>query len=297
MSQTAEGATPRTHTKRVCIAGTAPSWRRTPWHDPSIEIWALNDCYMLGFPRIDRHYELHPLDQMWFRPRDNARVLETDIPKGFYVRPEGHLDTLKEMAKTIPVFLQQEPPDDWPPHARRFPIEAVTQAFGDDYWASGPSYMIAQAVLEGYTEIWVTGIHLSTEHEYREQRPQWEHLLGRMLGPHVRQSAQDGWRIFDGAIRLVLPKESPILQHGWKYAYEPKPEPVLSAYDQEWRRTTKERNALIESLVRWPADQDKAKAMARLERLDIILLDIRQQQEKDALAGGTLTITPITAGV
>jgi hypothetical protein len=200
--------------KRVCITGTAPSWKMTPWHDRSWEIWSLNDAWMLGPKRWDRWYELHPIDKMWFRPRDQRVINQAAIPKGAYIRPEGHLEWLKEQAKTIPVFLQAAPPADWPANAHRFPIEAVHQAFGDDYWASGPSYMLAQAWLEGYTEIMITGIHLATEAEYREQRPQFEALIGRLLGPKVALEKRDGFRIYTGAITLWLPESAPILSHG-----------------------------------------------------------------------------------
>src|SRR5690349_21053380 len=100
--------------KRVCIVGTAPSWKETPWHDPSLEIWGLNDGYMLGYPRANRWYELHPFDKMWFRPKTQKAIKASDIPVGFYVRPEGHDEWLKKQAETIPVFLQKEPPAGWP---------------------------------------------------------------------------------------------------------------------------------------------------------------------------------------
>ena len=279
-----------THQKRMCLVGTAPSWQSTPWTDPTLECWTLNDAYMLGLPRINRLYDLHPLDKMYFRPPQHPRVLETDVPPGFFVRPAGHLETLKAMAQTIPVFLQETPPDDWPPNAHRFPIEAVEAVFGKRYWASGPSYMLAQAFLEGYTEMWITGIHLSTEHEYREQRPQFEMLIGQLLGAQVTETVQDGWRIYDGAVRIVLPESSPILQHGWRYAYEPKPTPPVGPYDVEWRAVTKEKAALVTQLIHWPAGQDKTAALARLKQLEIIALDIQQQTQKAQL-GGTLTIT------
>jgi hypothetical protein len=277
--------------KRCCICGTAPSWQKTPWQDTTLEVWALNDSYVLGLPRIDRFYELHPFDKMWFRKKDQIRVLESDVPKGFYVRPEGHLEFLKTAAATIPVFLQDAPPADWPAHAHRFPIEAIHQAFGDDYWASGPAYMLAQAVLEGYTDIWITGIHLSTEHEYREQRPNWEHLIGRVLGLKVTKTEQDGFRFYQGAhVRIVMPIEAPILQHEWRYAYETKPVKPRSALDLEWKATQQEKTELIRQLVGSRDETYRTKALARMRTLEIIEMDIQQQLQRQHL-GGTLAIT------
>lgn len=271
--------------KRCCIVGTAPSWMKTPWHDTSIEVWSLNDAYVLGLPRIDRFYELHPTNKMYFRKRDQMRVSEADVPAGHYVRPEGHLDFLKHAAQSIPVFLQDQPPSDWPAKAYRFPIEAIHQAFGEEYWASGPSYMLAQAILEGYTDIWVTGIHLSTEHEYREQRPQWEHLIGRVLGRRVTTTERDGFRFYEGeTVRVVMPVESPILRHGWKYAYEPKPVKALTDADREWKATQKEKSELVRQLVNWPMNVDKTKALARLSMLEVIEMDLQLQAQRKALS-------------
>lgn len=274
--------------KRCCIVGTAQTWAQTPWNDPALEIWSLNDAYSLGLPRANRWFELHPLDKMWFRDPRVKYVDGRQVPKGHYIRPQGHLEWLQQHAKTIPVYLQHEPPAGWPPNAQRFPIERVFEAFGSDYWACGPAYMLALAVLEGYTEIWITGIHLATQHEYIEQRPQWEHLLGRILGPHVAISERPGWRIYDGAVRIVLPESCPILRHGWKYAYEPKPVAPPDPEQAEWQAVQKEKADLIRVLVNWPKGKDKSKALERLRRLEIIELDIQQQRHKRAM-GGTLT--------
>ena len=282
------------HVKRCCIVGTAESWRQTPWNDPTLEVWSLNDAYVLGFPRIDRWFEQHPMDKMWFRDPRTKIVDPRQVPKGHYIRPRGHLEWLKQFAATHPVFLQAEPPDDWPANARRFPIEAVTQEFGDSYWACGPSYMLALAVLEGYTEIWITGIHLATEHEYREQRPQFENLLGRLLGRSVKESIKGEFRYYDGDVRIVLPKAAPILQHGWRYAYDPKPEGKPNPYKDELKAVQKEKNALIEALVYWPVGKDKTKQLDRLQRLAIIEMDIRNLLAKKQL-GGTLTAKVMAA--
>lgn len=264
--------------------GTAPSWRLTPFHDPAVEIFGLNDGYLLRPPRFDRWYELHPLDKMHFRPHDQKVITVDQIPKGFYVRPDGHVEWLKAQAERIPVFLQSEPPNDWPAHAHRFPIEQIHDAFGDDYWASGPAYEIAQAVLEGYTEIWITGIHLSTEAEYREQRPQFEALINRCLGRTVRLTKQNGLRFYDGDVRFVLPEASPVMQHKWRYAYEPKPEPPVSPYRTELKQTVKAKNALIGALLTMPDGPDKGTALEQLKRLDVIEDDCRHMLRLQSMA-------------
>jgi len=220
---------------------------------------------------------------MVFRPRDQRVIRKEDIPEGYYVRPGGHLEWLQAQADHIPVFLQKAPPEGWPANAHRFPIEAVESEFGASYWASGPAYMLAQAVMEGYTEIMITGIHLATEAEYREQRPQWENLIGRILGRTVKESTVDGFRVYDGDVRIVLPDECPILRHEWKYAYQAKPQPVPSPYRTELKQTVKMKNDLISRLIAMPDGEGKSRAIEQLKRLDVIEDDCRHMLHKASM--------------
>jgi len=264
--------------RRIAIVGTAESWSKAPFADPSVEIWSLNDAYCLGLPRVDRWFELHPLDRMVFRAPGQKVVKASAIPPGSFLRPHGHVEWLKQMATTIPVYLQAAPDDTWPVNARRFPIETVEQTFGT-YWASGPSYMVALAMLEGVREIQVWGIHLATEAEYREQRSNFEHLLGIARGR---------------GIRVVMAETSPVLTHPWRYAYDPKPEPTPNPLADEWKAVQKEKAALMEALIAWPKGKDKSRALARWQRLRVIELDMQQQAAKRSM-GGTLAIKPIAA--
>ena len=275
--------------KRAAVVGTANTWHLTPWNDPGLTIVSLNDAYMCrdaqgrGLQRVDRWYELHPIDKMWFRDPKKREVHINEIPPGHYVRPEGHLDWLKEQAKSIPVYLQAEPPEDWPANARRFPIEQVEAVVGAEYWSSGPQYMLAQLLLEGFTEIHVYGIHLSTQAEYIEQRPGWEHLLGRAMGLEYRVERADGLRIYTCAngFKLVLPDACPILTHGWKYGYQPKPVPVvpegLAKARTEIKDIRKEKAKLASQLLTWPRWKSKAEALERFEYLELVESDVAQQ--------------------
>lgn len=263
---------------RAVIIGTASSWRKAPWQDPHVTIVGLNDAYALGLPRADEWYELHPLEQMWFAPPGKTAVEGSTVPPGAFVRPHGHLAWLKTQATQIPVWLQKEPPADWPVNAARLPIEQIEEAFGQ-YWASGPAYEIAHLYLRGYRSFEIYGIHLSTDHEYREQRPNFEFFLGRLLGTKVVESVDHarGLRLYHGQdVRIVLPVESPILQHGWKYAYEPKPVPPPNPYADELRRTQKQKAKLIRALVMCPVGQDKTAMLEALDDLETIELDCQQ---------------------
>lgn len=241
--------------KRVAIVGTAQSWKQCPFDDPTLEIWGLNDAYTLNFPRIDRWYELHPLDKFHYRPQHERVVYADSVPHGYYVRPEGHLEWLQQAAKAIPVFLQAEPPKGWPPNAQRFPIEAAEARFGS-YFASGPAFEIAHAILEGASEIQVWGIHLSTEQEYRDQRPNFERMLGIAEGL---------------GIKVIMAPTSPVLKHGWKYGYEPKPakHPAKDAL----LKVRQQKSALVIELAQASRFANKAPALDRLQRMSAIEAD------------------------
>jgi len=278
--------------KRVAIVGTAPSWVDTPWNDPTLDIVSLNDAYMCrdangnGFQRVTEWWELHPIDKMYFRPIHKREVYAHEIPKGFYVRPEGHLEWLQHQAKTIPVYLQNEPPDGWPENAKRFPIEDVEREFGKywgdmPYWASGPSYMVAHKILQGYTEIGVYGIHLSTQAEYIDQRPNFEHILGIAKGMGVS---------------VMMAKRSPLLKHGWKYGYEPKPvevvPPQLEQARAELKKVRTERSTLYQELITWPRWRSKAEPLKRLEWLTLLESDLASQIARHHSESASISLSP-----
>jgi hypothetical protein len=255
--------------KRVAIVGTAPSWVQTPWNDPSIEVWLLNDCYNSGnIPRADAWFDLHPFDQMYFRPQGGSRFIDArEVPDGkHYIRPHGHLEKLQEMASHIPVFVQKVP-EGWPPNAREFPMEAVMEfmrARPDQraYIASSPAMEVALAIIGGYTEIHIYGIHLATEQEYREQRPNFEWLLGRAV---------------ERGIKLVLPEECPLLKHSHVYAYESRPAPIAAEAQKKLHGYMKEQQKLTQQLVEWPRFKSKDKPLARMRELSALILDAQQQ--------------------
>jgi len=266
---------------RCAIVGTAPSWREAPWDDPDLYIVSLNDAYVMGLPRVDEWCELHPLDHLWFRDPRQKMVDPRQVPPGHYIRPHGHVEWLRQTARTLPVWLQSAPPADWPPNAQRLPVEALEAKYGT-YWASGPAYMLLHLYERGFREFQIYGIHLSTQEEYIHQRPNFEFLLGRLLGPAVQITVRDGKRIYDGetGVRVVLPASTPILQHGWKYAYEPKPAKPVDPFADEWAAVQQEKRELTRALIAWPTGKDRTAALARLQRLEVIEMDIQQQRAR-----------------
>lgn len=212
--------------ERVAIVGTAGSWDMTPWTDTSISIWSLNDAYRIpGFQRADRWFDFHPLNKFVY---SQGPMYAHQIPPGHYCRPQGHLEWLAQ--QTIPIYLHPEYCAQHPEavnwkHARPFPKAEIEAHFGR-YFTSSPGWMMAQAILEGAREIHIYGIHLSTEFEYMKQRPNFEFLIGCVLGSGKRtMTVKDGLRYYESQNGLiVLPEQSPVMQENFQYAFEPRPD-------------------------------------------------------------------------
>ena len=242
---------------RVAIVGTAPSWRLVPWTDPSLQIWSLNDAYRLaGFLRADRWFDLHPLDKFMSVPEKQTVIAAHQIPVGHYVRPADHLAWLGR--QQIPVYLnpdhrtQYPPSADWP-HARVFPKAEIEALFGR-YFMSSPAWMLALALAEGVRDVTIYGIHLATEFEYIQQRPNFEFLIGCILGRGpIRQTTTDGVRHFETADgHVALPEASPLLQGGFQYAFEPRPDAVLEPIKWELQKLQIKRGRKLDALRRRP---------------------------------------------
>ena len=83
-------------------------------------------------------------------------------------------------------------------------------------------------------EIGIWGIHLATEKEYLEQRPNMEWLIGR---------AQERGLI------ITMPKECPLLKHRWEYAFEKRPDFGSQRCAWEAQRMAQEAQRLGEWLM------------------------------------------------
>lgn len=249
--------------KRGAIVGTAPTWRNTPWDDATLDIFSLNDAYVLpGFKRASGWFDLHPIPEMVFRPKGERKVLPEHAPVGAYLRPEGHLDWLK--TRNFPVFLQHVPAG-WT-NAREFPFKEIEKQYGS-YFSSTPAWMLAWMLMEGYTEIHIYGIHLATEWEYIHQRPNMEFLIGLALARGVK---------------FVIPEKSSLLKGRHKYALEHKPDLDLERVARRIELVKGEGHLLQQRLatLAWYARGQKADITARLRVLDLELADARQEQAR-----------------
>lgn len=276
--------------KRCAIVGTASSWKLTPWTDPGLQVWSLNDAYrMPGFVRADAWYDLHPMDHFFYVPEGQGQVYAHQVPPGYYVRPKDHLQWLGN--QSIPVWLhpeyltQHSEAKDWK-HAHAFPKDEIQQAFGM-YFTSSPAWMMAHAVMQGFKEIHIYGIHLATESEYIEQRPNFEFLIGRVLGPsRVTVNVADGLRRYetqDGLI--VLPEASPILSSDFQYAFEPRPRANLEPLRWELHKLGVKQARLIQELRKKKRWQSARAIDAELARIEAKQADVREQMQRMESAG------------
>lgn len=265
-------------TERVAIVGTAPSWRKTPWNDLGLQIASLNDAYrMKGFVRADAWYDIHPMDRFWTPPQDRA-VHAHEVPHGAYVRPEKHVEWLSQLQ--IPLYLQSTPPEGWR-HARRFPKEEIESHFGC-YFKSTPAWMLAHAILQGAREIHIYGIHLSTEHEYIEQRPNFEFLIGSVLGSGKRRDVvKNGLRYYESPEALiVLPEDTPVMKADYQYAFDPKPGAHLAPLQWELHKVgVKSQRVTKQLLDRKPWTRTKP-LKDELLRLGALRTDLTQQMQR-----------------
>jgi len=164
-------------------------------------------------PSIDIHSEPHPLNAFSYR-KHSERVTGADIPAGKYLRPEQHLAWLENHSKAHQVWLQSDPPPGWT-NARRFPREEILKEFEDlvfpdpswrvPYIASGPAWILLLALRDHCTDLYITGIHLATQREYVDQRPNFEYLLAYAKGRGVR---------------VHLPAGTPLCKGTHEYCYQ-----------------------------------------------------------------------------
>lgn len=250
--------------RRVAIVGTAQSWVQTPWTDVSLEVWSLNDAYRLpGFQRADAWFEFHPLNRFFFH--DGTPIHAHQIPHGYYCRPRTHLQWLA--AQGVPIWLHPDceaqvhdelSPELDPqraavlanPRHRPFPRAAIEAHFGR-YFTSSPAWMMALAILQGVQEIHVYGIHLATEFEYMRQRPNFEFLMGCLLGSGKRTvTVKDECRYYESPNGLlVLPESSPVLQESFQYAFDPKPDAALEPLKWELHKLGIKKQRTAQALI------------------------------------------------
>lgn len=170
------------HTK-VAIIGA--NYRRdlAPWEETASPEswcwWALNE---IPQPRMDRHFELHPME----------------------VQSARELAWLA--ACTVPCYLLT--PDPRVPSGIGYPLEWVLERTGGRrYFTCTFAFQIALALAEGFKEIglWGVDLDLGTARERLVEKPCVEYWLGLAEGRGVN---------------ILLPSGSTLLSRDFQYGYD-----------------------------------------------------------------------------
>lgn len=159
--------------KKVALVGSAAGWQDAPYHDPSYEIWSLNNVY--------NKIRSHPNGRWtrWFDIHDNVK----DRQK--------HRQQLAKLG--CPVYVFQEYPDI--PNSVLYPLEEIKREFfrnvnRKQFFTSSIPYMIALAIYEGYDEISLYGINQALKTEYAKHLPCTDFWLGVAVGRGIKVEVQ-----------------------------------------------------------------------------------------------------------
>jgi hypothetical protein len=158
--------------KQVCILGTAETMVDAPFDDKEWDMWSVASVLgNHGLKRIDRLIELHDKDS-W-----GPRIGE--------INESGARVWMKKHYDEIPLSVE-------------FPIDAILEKFRR-YFTNSVSYLIALAIMEGYTDIGLFGVHMATATEYASQRPSCEYFIGYAEARGINIWIPDGADILKAA--------------------------------------------------------------------------------------------------
>ena len=121
-----------------------------------IELWTCNHAYRLGFPRIDRLFEMHHVDLLKDKHYYERKMQREHIK---YLRSASHPICMLDHYDEFPA-------------SERFPIEDAVALDPEADFCSTFDYMMAYAILQGDIEkVLLYGYDMDSESEWSYQRP------------------------------------------------------------------------------------------------------------------------------
>jgi hypothetical protein len=142
----------------VALIGKGPGFETAPLKGEGVVTWGVNDA--CGHRECDVAFWM---DRCWEKGTTQDNVIVASV---------NHTNT--------PLYSTQEWDDI--PSSVRYPIEELTQHYGNDYWGDSCCYMIALAMYQGFTEISTYGFNYSWGKNYGQEKPPVEFWLGVALG-------------------------------------------------------------------------------------------------------------------
>ena len=153
-----------------------------------IELWSCNHAYRLGFPRIDRLFEMHHVELLKDKHYYERKMQREHIK---YLRTTSH-----------PVCMLDH--YDEFPASERFPIVDAIALDPEADFCSTFDYMMAYAILEGdINKVLLYGYEMDSESEWGYQRP-----------------SAIGWIRFARAKGIEVSGEGGLLEKRKLYGYE-----------------------------------------------------------------------------
>jgi len=162
--------------KSVAIAGFASITRDYVRAVKVDEVWSMNMIHSSPtmrevFPlEIDRLFDIHPV---W--------MLQAE----WYSKNNDHWGWLTRTEHKYPVYMLEAYPEVH--NSLRFPIEEISERYlanidreGEpvNYYTSSFCYMLALAVFEGFTDIYISGFDMGSDTEYIYQKSGAEFWIG-----------------------------------------------------------------------------------------------------------------------
>jgi len=141
---------------KICILGTAPSWKDAPFNDNSVEIWILNSYLINLVPRFDRHFDVH-------------------IPHWYHTLNDNYTKWLQNNQNKL--YISDK--CDLYPDANIIDWKMLVRKHGE-YFTSSIAWMMAVALEQPkVSDIYLCGVDLLQQLEYQVQRPCVEYFIGK----------------------------------------------------------------------------------------------------------------------
>jgi hypothetical protein len=158
--------------KKVLILGLAETLKDAPIEYEG-EIWTCNDGAMRrtlqhGKPFIDAMFDMHNLNVATSAEKQSVTLCETF---------------------NIPVFGVQEYP--WLRNSFKYPLAEAMAIANTDLFSNVICYMIAKAILDGYTHIDMYGVHLHPDQRDYAESALVHMWLGIAMGRNIGLGIQD----------------------------------------------------------------------------------------------------------
>lgn len=184
---------------KLAIVGSHDATRSlAPWDNLEYEIWVFNEAVITDWAkRYDASFQLH-------KPEVYSSMNNWVNPKYW---PWLQLDHGAQI-----IYMQDV--DRRVPNSRRYPLEEVLSGLAQPFrWiTSTASYALALALYQGYQEIEIYGVELSSNTEYSYQLNNWQYWVGVAVGMGVDLKVVSGMVHFTGTLygyegEVQLPRE------------------------------------------------------------------------------------------